>query len=252
MAPYAGGLPATGRRTSRSAPGRWRPRPATARCPRPAPRRPAPATRRGRSRSRSSAAGTTPIGVSLAAGGSLEPADDPREHAGVLAVAGPEELPVLVLAEPVDAVDPRGASPRRCGRSSTASARSSRPCGSRRTAASRTGRGAGRRCRRTRPPSSPSPSWRRRRRRAPVARLVHERDGRGAAAAEEHGRDRDALRVLPLVGDHRALRRRCAEPGVRVRGGRLGRRGPVLALPVGERARAARRPCPPTRRRRRR
>ena len=68
---------------------------------------------------------------------------------------------------------------------------------------------------------------------APVARLVDERHGRGAAPTEEHGRDRDALRVLPLVGDHRALRCRRAEPGVRVRRGGVGLRRPVLALPVG-------------------
>ena len=101
------------------------------------------------SRSRSSAVGTTPIAVSVAARVALEPAHDPLEHAGVLAVAGPQELAVLVLAEPVDAVDGRQRRLVGARRSSTASARSSRPCGSRRTGASRTGRGAARRARRT-------------------------------------------------------------------------------------------------------
>ena len=69
---------------------------------------------------------------------------------------GQTNLPSRVLAEPVDAEDPRRMRDRLAHR--RASARSSRPRGSRRTAASRTGRGAPRRPCRPRPRSSPSPS----------------------------------------------------------------------------------------------
>ena len=189
--------------------------------------------RRGRGRR---AAGTTPIGGVGAGGVAVEPAADPLEHARVLAEAGPEELAVVALAEPVHAVDRAGATPRRCARPCSASGRSSRPCCSRRTAASRTGRGAARRARRRRRRSSPSPWWRRRARRAASrVRLEHQRHGGGAPAAEEERRDRHALRVLPLGRDRRALRRRArrsassgARPGV------VGLGRPRLALPVGE------------------
>ena len=52
----------------------------------------------------------------------------------------------------------------------------------------------------------------------PRVRLEHERHGGGAPAAEEERRDRHALRVLPLGGDRRALRRgrrRSASSGAR-------------------------------------
>ncbi len=75
----------------------------------------------------------------------------------------------------------------------------------------------------------------------PVEGLGDQRDVGGPAAAEEDGRDRHALRVLPLGGDRRALRRRGGEAGVGVggRGRRL--RGPVVALPVDRGGRGRRR-----------
>ena len=94
--------------------------------------------------SRRPAVGTRPIGVSTRLGLAVAAAEDPLEHARVLAEAGPQELAVVVLAEPVDVEDLRqlGAV---AAADLRASARSSRPCCSRRTAASRTGRGAARR-----------------------------------------------------------------------------------------------------------
>ena len=44
----------------------------------------------------------------LAAGAAADAVDDPLEDAHVFAVAGPEELAVGVLAEPVDVEDARG------------------------------------------------------------------------------------------------------------------------------------------------
>ena len=73
----------------------------------------------------------------------LDPLDNPLQHAHVLAEARPEELAVVVLAEPVDAENARRV-PRRW-RPIFSQWRSSRPCGSRRTAASRRDRGARRR-----------------------------------------------------------------------------------------------------------
>ena len=63
--------------------------------------------RRGPSRSRSSRSRHGADRRLLAVRGALEPAHDPGEHAGVLAVAGPQELAVLVLAEPVHPEDAR-------------------------------------------------------------------------------------------------------------------------------------------------
>ncbi len=170
----------------------------------------------------------------LAVSRALEPADDPRQHPGVLAVARPEELAVLVLAEPVDAVDVRQ-------RSLVGALRHREPV--REVVAHVV---AAERQHRERVVTQIADATERRggllgaHRGAdehavrPVARLVDQRNRRRATTSEEHGRDRDALRVLPLVGDHRALRRRGAEPGVGVGGRGLGLRRPVLALPVGE------------------
>ena len=51
--------------------------------------------------------GTSPIDVSTASAVALAATEDPGQHARVLAVAGPQELAVLALAEPVDVEDPR-------------------------------------------------------------------------------------------------------------------------------------------------
>ena len=58
-------------------------------------------------RSRSPARGTQPSSVSWRADAAVRAVDDPLEHAHVLAEAGPEELAVLVLAEPVHQEDLR-------------------------------------------------------------------------------------------------------------------------------------------------
>ena len=126
-------------------------------------RRRARRARRGRGRRR---VGTTPMAVSAPAGVAVEPAADPLEHARVLAEAGPQELAVVVLAEPVHAVD-------RGQRRLVGALGHAQPVGevvahvvAAERAASRTGRGAARRARRWRRRSSPSPWWRRRARRA--------------------------------------------------------------------------------------
>ena len=103
--------------------------------------RPAPARRPARRLDR--------VGLALAA------AEDPRQHAAVLAEARPQELAVVVLAEPVDVEELRQLRRVALLADLAASARSSRPCGSRRTAASRTGRSAACRRRPRRRRSSP-------------------------------------------------------------------------------------------------
>ena len=190
--------------------------------------------------------GNSPISVSTASARALAAAEDPRQHARVLAVSGPEELAVRALAEPVDVEDLRQLA-RPHARRGSASAASSRPCCSRRTAASPSGRTA----------ACPT---------APVAAAVVSEDmieprntpcsqsrasctsgtTRRAAAAEQEGVDRHAGGVLPLRRDRGALRcrRRETRVGVRGRGLRLGR--PVVALPVDRvRGRLARQPLPP-------
>ena len=123
-------------------------------------------------------------------------AEDPLEHAAVLAEPGPDELAVVVLAEPVDVEDLRQLVGVALRRRSRASARSSRPCRSRRTAASRTGRsGAGRPCRRRRR-SSPRTSSRRGRRRAP-SRTPRGRAARRWRGGRRRGRRRSARRPGP-------------------------------------------------------
>ena len=47
----------------------------------------------------------------LAEGAATDTVDDPLEDAHVFAVAGPEELAVIALAEPVDVEDARGTLP---------------------------------------------------------------------------------------------------------------------------------------------
>ena len=86
----------------------------------------------------------------------------------------------------------------------------------------------------------------------PVERLRHERHGRAAAAAEDERRDRHALRVVVRRVGRRALRHRRGEAAVGV--GRLAYRcrASSRCLASRWRASAARRPCLPTTRRRRR
>ncbi len=174
-------------------------------------------------------------------------AEDPLQHARVLAEPGPQELAVLVLAEPVDVEDLRELRRRRCvGRSSASGPCSRRGC-SRRTAAARTGRSAaGRRCRR-RPRSSPSSSSRRgtspcsqskasRTSGRTVARRPPKRNASiGTPAGSSHS-----------GGDRRACAAGYREAGVRVRGRHVGVRRPVVAVPVDQvRGRLLRHALPP-------
>ena len=177
-----------------------------------------------------------------------DPLEDPLEHAGVLAVAGPEELAVLALQEPVD-VEDLGELVRvraRAHRQPVAEVvghvvPAERQHGER-VATQLADRARGR-CRGLR-----------RHDRAeehavlPAARLEHERHDRAAPAAEEDRRDRHARGVLPLRRDRWVLCGRGGEPRVRVRrGGALVGR-PGLAAPVGHRPPAACRSSTPTRR----
>src|SRR5690349_16594153 len=72
--------------------------------------------------------------------------------------------------------------------------------------------------------------------RAPVARLVDQRPGGSAAAAEENRADEYALRVLPGRIDGRALGRGSSKPRIGMSGlssGLLGNFGrPLFSLPV--------------------
>ena len=63
--------------------------------------------------------GTRPIGVSTRLALAVAAAEDPLEHARVLAEPGPQELAVVVLAEPVDVEDLRQLRAVALGRSSS-------------------------------------------------------------------------------------------------------------------------------------
>ena len=202
---------------------------------------------------RAAAPARAPIGVSTA---SASPSQRRKIHASTRLFSpkpGHRNLPVVVLAEPVDVEDPRQLGGVAARADLEPVARSSRPCCSRRTAASRTGRSA---AGRPRPAAAavvselivaPEEDAV-----LPVEGLVHERHDRRAAAAEQERVDRHAGRVLPLGGDRRVLRGGRREAGVGMRGRRLGVGRPVVAVPVDQRGRAAPRSCPPTRCRRRR
>ena len=157
--------------------------------------------------------------------------DDPLEHPAVLAEARPQELAVLVLAEPVDPeelgqlVGVGGLADRR------ASGRSSRPCCSRRTAAWRTGRGAARRRCRRRRRSSPSDMIEPRN--TPCSQSKASVTSGTLVARRPPKRMAEIgtpVGVLPLGGDRRALRGRGGEAGVGV-GGRACRDSGVQSLP---------------------
>src|SRR5262249_8045340 len=151
----------------------------------------------------------------------LQSLDDPLEHAGVLAVPRPEELPFVAAPEPVD-VEDRGQFRRVAGRLAAALAhldpmievvaRVIADEGQHRhrvTAdnADLANRGRGR-LGRQRGAHIYAVD--------PVAGLGDQRD-RGLAAATKQDRvDRDALRVFVFVGEDRALLDRRAESAVRV------------------------------------
>ena len=132
-------------------------------------------------------------------------AEDPLEHARVLAEPGPEEVAVVgVLAEPVDVEDLRQlravalADPQPVGEVVAHVVAAERQHRERVAAqladgAGRGGRGLGAHHRAEEDAV------------LPVARLVHERDHRGAAAAEEDRVDRHPGGVLPLGRDRRVL-----------------------------------------------
>ena len=174
-------------------------------------------------------------------------AEDPLQHAAVLAEAGPQELAVVVLAEPVDVEDLRQLrgvglrADREPVREVVA------PCCSRRTAASRTGRSAARRPCRRRRRSSRSTSSRRGTRRAP-SRTPRGRAARPSRGGRRRGTRRSARRPGPPT------RRRSpgpATPGTVKRAfgcaagvSTVGR--PVVAVPVDQvRGRLLRHALPP-------
>ncbi len=177
--------------------------------------------------------------------------DDPRQHARVLAEPGPEELPVLVLAEPVDvedlrqlrAVAPAELQPVREVVGHVVAAEGQHRERVEAQLADLAGRGRGRLRAHRRAEEH---------RVLPVERLAHQRDDARAAAAEQERVDRHALRVLPLGGDRRTLVGRDREAGIRD-GPRARRRPASSRCPSSRRGGpAARRSSPPTRRRRRR
>src|SRR6266540_1322768 len=157
-------------------------------------------------------AGDEADGGLLRAGGALAPPEHPLEHARVLTEAGPHELAVGVLAEPVHAVDPWQL--RFVGAS-----RHAQPVGEvvgHVVAAERQHREgvASQLAKATDGGGGLLGAHRGAHEHAvlPVARLEHQRHGRGAAPAEQERGDGHTLRVLPLGRDNRALRRRHAEP----------------------------------------
>src|ERR1700750_1124442 len=157
-----------------------------------------------------------PLGVDLALGRqqpdrgldrlgfALAAAEDPCQHAAVLAEAGPEELALVVFAEPVDVEDAR--------QLGTLAPAELQPVGEvvahvvaaegqhRHRAEAQLTDGAGRgggRLRRHRRPHEDGV--------LPVEGLLDQGHHGGAAAAEEEGVDRHAGRVLPLGRDRRAM-----------------------------------------------
>src|SRR5262249_6576949 len=155
---------------------------------------------------------------------------DPLEHADVVPVAGPQELPVGVAAEPVDAEDARrlhgawaGGQPvpevvahviatEREHRHRIATDHADLPGN---------GRGRFRAHRRAEEDAV-----------RPVEGLEHEGDDTGAARAEDERGDRYAVRLLPVRRDRWALLGQHGEARIRVRG-RCARL-PWPALPVHE------------------
>ena len=80
----------------------------------------------------------------------------------------------------------------------------------------------------------------------PIKRLRHQRHITHPAATKDHRMDADALRLLPIRINHRAIDRRCSEAAIRVRGWRFARWSPVVPLPVDQmRRHLIRHPLPP-------
>ena len=151
--------------------------------------------------------GIKPIGVSLRRAVTGAAREHPRQHARVLAVAGPQEAAVVVLAEPVDVEDLRQLRARRAADLQPVGEVVGHVVAAERQhrerveaqLADRAGRRGG---------------LLRAHHRAeehavlPVERLGHERHHRRAPPAEQHRVDRHARRVLPLGRDRRVLRGR--------------------------------------------
>ena len=164
------------------------------------------------------------------AGATANAINDPLQDAHVLTIARPDELAVLVLAEPVDAEDRRqleslvsaGLDPvTPVGGHVVADERQH----GERVAADRGLANGG--CGRFR-------AHRRGHEHAvvPAKRLIDQREGLRQATTEQERRDRHAGRIFPRRIDRRALAGRSGEAGVRVGTGGAGLRRPVVTLPV--------------------
>ncbi len=159
--------------------------------------------------------------------------DDPLQHAEVFAEAGPEELAVRILAEPIHVEDLRRGAEVAAHADPVAEvvAHVVAAEGQHRqriTAylADRAGSGgSGLRAHGGAGVDA----------RNPVKSLVDERQGGGAAAAEEKGADRHAFGRFPGRVDGRALARRGGEAAVGVRRRGRGAGGPCIAAPVEDR-----------------
>ncbi|MNQ64064.1 hypothetical protein D3C85_784680 [compost metagenome] len=169
-------------------------------------------------------------GLSLA----VQTLDDPLQHAGVVAKARPDELAVLVLAEPVDEEETRQL--RRVGLLAqlqpvaeivahvvAAEGQHGEGIAAQLADLVLGGGGAFRGHGRAHEDAV-----------LPVEGFRHQRHSRGAAAAEQDGVDWHTRRVFPLGRDGRALAGGRGEAGVRVSGGLARRRIMRLTLPVGQ------------------
>ena len=170
----------------------------------------------------------------LRQGAAAHAVDDPLQHAHVLAEAGPHEPSVCVLPEPVHVEDLGRLAQRALHLDPVpeviahviAAERSHRhriaADGPHTTDGCRRGLRAHRR-------ADVDPG-------CPIERLVDERHGRRATAAEHERADRHAIRVVEARVDDGTLGERCTEPRVRVRGWLPrrfpGLRRPHMALPV--------------------
>ncbi len=165
---------------------------------------------------------------------SIGPIDNPLQHPHVLTEAGPHEVSILVLAEPIDVEDARSLAQTPLHANPVAEivahvVPAERKHGHRIAAhlADRP-RGRGGHLRPDRRPGVDSP--------APVEGLVDERNGRGPPPPKDDRTDRHPFRILPVGIDRRALAGRGRKPGIGM--GRLcpGLAGnlwrPAISLPV--------------------
>ncbi len=193
-------------------------------------------------------AGHPPDPGLLRQGAAADAVDDPLQHAHVLAEAGPHEPPVGVLPEPVHVEDLGRLAQRALHLDPVPEVvahviAAERPHRHRIAADGPDTTDGCRRRLRAHRRTDVDPG-------CPIERLIDERHGRRAAAAEHERADRHAIRVVEARVDDGALGERCGEPRVRVRGWLARRfpdlRRPRLALPVQALGRGlVRHPLPP-------